>query len=141
MSKTILLNGDKNTPHPHGKNTPIPNNNSRRTKSSPYNKRKHRINGAGNGTGNGAGNGAGNGSTTNSKSKKKGPTHAKIQAEVVKMIIEIEQKNNPDFKLYKNGLKKLKTYIKEATGKEYIKDGNMSWMDALTKTKDYLSKK
>ena len=56
------------------------------------------------------------------------------------MIIEIEKKKDPDFK-FKNGLKKLKTYVKEATGKEYIPGGNLSWMDALTQTKDYLSKK
>ena len=57
----------------------------------------------------------------------------KIQVEVIRMIGKKE-----DVK-YNIAMKKLKEYVAKAIGKEYVKDGDISWIDALKKTKAMLA--
>jgi hypothetical protein len=68
------------------------------------------------------------------KAKRSAPAHAAIQTEVIKMIVEKEGIKYPQ------AMKMLKEYITKALGKPYEKGGDISYMDALKKTKDMLSK-
>ena len=68
------------------------------------------------------------------KAKREAPAHAAIQTEVIKMIVAKDGINYPA------AMKKLKEYMTKALGKPYEKGGDITYMDALKKTKDMLSK-
>jgi hypothetical protein len=68
------------------------------------------------------------------KKKRAAPAHSAIQTEVIKMIVKKDGINYP------SAMKKLKEYITEAIGKPYVKDGDISYIDALKKTKAHLNK-
>ena len=68
------------------------------------------------------------------KQKRSAPAHAAIQTEVIKMIVQ------KDGIKYPQAMKKLKEYITKAIGKPYEKGGDITYMDALKKTKAMLSK-
>jgi hypothetical protein len=64
--------------------------------------------------------------------KREAPAHAKIQTEVIKMIA-----SKKGIK-YNIALKELKKTVEKAIGKPYVSGGDITWMDALKKTKQYL---
>ena len=68
------------------------------------------------------------------KAKRAAPAHAAIQTEVIKMIVA------KDGIKYPQAMKKLKEYITKALGHPYEKGGDITYMDALKKTKAMLSK-
>tara|TARA_Y100000590_G_scaffold130093_1_gene148637 strand:- start:138 stop:389 length:252 start_codon:yes stop_codon:yes gene_type:complete len=68
--------------------------------------------------------------------KRKGQPWMKTQAEVIRLIIKKEGGNIS----WKDGVKKLKPYVKKAIGKEYKKGGDITWGDAINKTKAMLSR-
>ena len=68
------------------------------------------------------------------KAKRSAPAHSAIQTEVIKMIAEKENTNYP------GGMKKLKEYLKKALGKPYVKNGDITYIDALKKVKDMIKK-
>ena len=71
------------------------------------------------------------------KKKRAAPAHSKIQTEVLKMIVEVEKKNNPDFN-YRDAIKSLKKHVSKAIGMSWDDakaKGTMTWMEALEKTK------
>lgn len=72
------------------------------------------------------------------KTKRKAQPWMKIQADVIRLIIKKEGGNTKCS--WKDGIKKLKSYVKKAIGKEYKKGGDITWSDALNKTKTMLSK-
>ena len=67
------------------------------------------------------------------KKKRAAPAFMAIQTEVTRLIKEKEQIN------HKEALKKLKHYFELANKQPYEKNGTISWMDGLLKTKEYLS--
>ena len=68
------------------------------------------------------------------KKKRKAPAHSALQTEVIKMIVKKDGINYPA------AMKKLKEYTTKALGKPYEKDGDITYIDALKKTKAMLSK-
>lgn len=64
--------------------------------------------------------------------KRTAPAFMKVQSEVTKMIREKESIN------HKEALTKLKHYFQLANGKEYVKNGDIKWLDGLVKIKNYL---
>ena len=68
------------------------------------------------------------------KKKKAGPAHAALQTEIIKMIMAKDGINYPA------AMGKLKEYVSKALGKPYEKGGDITYIDALKKTKAYLSK-
>ena len=71
---------------------------------------------------------------TGKKKKRPAPAHAKVQAEVIKMIVAKEGI------IFREAMKKLKSYVAKALGKEYVKGGDITWKDALEKTKAHMKK-
>ena len=69
---------------------------------------------------------------TTVKPKRKAPEFMKVQAEVTKLIKEKEGIN------HKEALKKLKSFFELANGQPYVKNGDITWLDGLLKTKEYL---
>lgn len=72
--------------------------------------------------------------STKDYKKRQAPPHAAIQTEVIKMIVDKEGVNYPQ------AMKRLKSYVACALGKPYEKRDNITWMDALKKTKNYIDK-
>ena len=68
------------------------------------------------------------------KKKRAAPAHAALQTEIIKMIVKKDGINYP------SAMKKLKEYITEALGKPYVSGGDITYIDALKKTKEHLSK-
>ena len=68
------------------------------------------------------------------KKKRKAPAHAALQTEVIKMIVAKDSINYPQ------AMKKLKEYVAKALGHPYEKGGEITYIDALKKTKAMLSK-
>ena len=65
-------------------------------------------------------------------SKRKAQPWMKMQVDLVKQIREVEKDIT-----YIEGIKLLKSkYIKYVIGKPYVKDGDISWADALKKIKE-----
>ena len=76
--------------------------------------------------------------STTKKTTRKAQPWMKTQAEVVRLIIKKE--GGKDKCSWKDGIKKLKPYIKKAIGKEYKKGGDITWGEAINKTKVMLTK-
>ena len=72
--------------------------------------------------------------TKEEKKKKAAPAHAALQTEVIKMIVKKDGINYP------SAMGKLKEYVAKALGKPYEKGGDITYIDALKKTKAYLNK-
>ena len=68
------------------------------------------------------------------KAKRSAPAHAALMVEVIKMIVVKDSINYPA------AMKKLGTYIAKAIGKPYEKGGDITYIDALKKTKTMLNK-
>ena len=66
------------------------------------------------------------------KSKRKAPAHAALQTEVIKMIVKKDGINYP------SAMKELKQYMTKALGKPYVSGGDITYIDALEKTKKSL---
>ena len=66
--------------------------------------------------------------------KRKEPSYINLQNEVIKIIAH-------KYKLgYKLASSKLNEYIKKAIGKDFVKGGDITWTEALQKTKEMLQK-